>query len=170
VAIFSDLAPVVPILALAISLASVVISSLAYRRAGVAERVVAWLELSPTPRSDWFLATMHVKNPSHLQIKLTRLITEVTPDFKIANYGASLVTSAAGERLLPKDFEVKEYYIAMNCSTVVPSDGTGSVRFLIYQASFSRKSKVRIRLMYQTMEPKPRFKIIEAVARTRSEI
>jgi hypothetical protein len=58
----------------------------------------------------------------------------------------------------------------MPCSGVIPSDETASVRFLLYQASFSRKSKVRISVMYQTMEPKSRFKIIKTVARTRSEI
>jgi hypothetical protein len=168
------LAPVVSILALAVSLTSAVISGLAYRRAGAAERVVAWLELSRTTRREWMLATMRVKNPSRIQIKLVKLIIEVTPDFKMADYEASLADDGAGNRILPKEFEVKDHYVAMACSSqgkiVVPINDTASVRFLIYQASFSRKSKVHVGVMFETMEAKPRFKIIWTVAQIRSEI
>lgn len=168
------IASIVSILALAVSLASAVFSGLAYRRAGAAERVVAWLELSRTTRNEWLLATMHVKNPSLLQIRLVKLMIEVTPDFKMGDYEASLIDDGAGNRVLPKDFEVKDHYIAMPCSSrgkiVVPIDDTASVRFLIYQASFSRKSKVRVGVMFETMEPKPRFKVIQTSAQIRSEI
>jgi hypothetical protein len=161
----------VSILALAVSLASAVFSGLAYRRAGAAKRVVAWLELSRTTRSEWLLATMHVKNPSLLQIKLVKLIIEVTPDFKMGDYYASLIDDGLGNRILPKDFEVKDHYISMPCgNVVVPINETASFRFLIYQASFSRKSKVRVGVMFETMEAKPRFKIIQTSAQIRSEI
>jgi hypothetical protein len=164
----------VSILALTVSLAGAVISGLAYRRVVAAEQVAAWLEVSGTTRPEWMLATMHVKNPSRLQIKLVKLMIEVTPDFKMGDYEASLATNSLGERFLPKDFEVKEHCIAMPCSSqgkiVVPVGGTASVRFLIYQASFSRKSKVQIGLMFETMEATPRFKTIQTTARVRSEI
>ena len=168
------IASVVSILALVVSLTSAVISGLAYRRAGVAERVVAWLELSRTTRPEWMLATMRVKNPSRLQIKLAKLMIEVTPDFKMGDYEALLINDGFGNRILPKDFEVKDHYIAMPCSSkgkiVVPINDTVSVRFLIYQASFSRKSKVHVGLMYETMEAKPKFKTIQTSGQIRSEI
>jgi hypothetical protein len=168
------IAPVVSILAVALSLASVVISALAYRRAGAAERVVAWLELRRTTRSEWMLATMHVKNPSRLQIELVKLMIEVTPDFKMGDYEASLTDDGSGNRILPKDFEVKDHYIAMPCSSqgkiVVPINETATVRFLIYQASFSRKSRVHVGVMFKTLDAKPKSDIIWAVAQIRSEI
>jgi hypothetical protein len=164
----------VSILALTVSLAGAVISGLAYRRVVAAEQVLAWLEVSRTTRPEWILAIMHVKNPSRLQIKLFKLMIEVTPDFKMGNYEAALVTDPHGQRILPKDFEVKDHYVAMACSSqgkiVVPIGGTASVPFLIYQASFSRKSTVDIGLMFETMEAKPRFQTIQTTARVRREI
>jgi hypothetical protein len=170
----SDLASVVSILALAVSLASTFIAGLAYRRAGKAERVVAWLELSHTTRAEWLLATMHVKNPSRFQIELTKLAIEVTPDFRMGDYEAALIDDGSGNRILPKDFEVKDHYIAMPCSPrgniIVPINDTASVKFLIYQASFSRKFKVKVGVMYKTREEKPRGKIIWTFGQIRSNI
>jgi len=168
------MAPIVSILALAVSLASAVFSGLAYRRAGKAERVVAWLELRGTTRPEWMLATMHVKNPSRLEIKLMKFMIEVTPDFKMGDYEASLIDDGLGNRILPKDFVVKDHYVAMPCSSkgkiVVPINETASVPFLIYQASFSRKSKVHVGVMFETMDAKPKFVTIQTVAQIRSEI
>jgi hypothetical protein len=161
-------------LALAVSITSTIISALAYRRAGASERVRAWLGLQRTSRTDWMLATMHVINASRVQIKLHKFIIEVAPDFKMGDYESVVMDDGSGNRTLPKEFEVKELCIAMPCSSkgdiVVPTNGTVDVPFLIYQASFSRKSKVHVGIMYMTMEEKPSFKTIQTVARTRSEI
>lgn len=168
------IAVLVSILALAVSIASAVISWLAYRRAGASERVVGWLELRGTTQPHWMLAIMHVKNPSRLQVKLIKFMIEVAPDFKMGDYDASLVDDGSGNRILPKDFVVKDHCIAMPCSSkgdiVLPVNDTVSVPFLIYQASFSRKSKVRVGVMFETMEPEPKFKTIQTVGRIRSEI
>jgi hypothetical protein len=117
---------------------------------------------------------MHVRNPSRVKIQLVKLICEARPDFRLADHEAALVTQPDGTRILPKDFVVKDHYLAMPCSSdssiTVPIDGTISFPFLIYHASFSRRPKVHIGLMYQTMEAKPKFKIIKTVARIRGNI
>lgn len=165
----------IAILALAVSTGSLVIAALAYRRAGLAEHVIAWLELTQSSRSDWLIATMQVRNPSRLKIKLVKLMIEVRPDFRLADYEAALVDDGAGKRVLPKDFNVKDQYLAMPCSwsgssIIVPISGTAAYPFLIYHASFSRRAKVHVGLMFETMEPKPKFKIINTVGRIRSDI
>jgi hypothetical protein len=168
------LASAISISALLVSSGSLIVSWLAYRRVRAADRIVAWLELARSPRSDWLIATMHVRNPSRVKIQLVKLICEARPDFRLADHEAALVTQPDGTRILPKDFVVKDHYLAMPCSSdssiTVPIDGTISFPFLIYHASFSRRPKVHIGLMYQTMEAKPKFKIIKTVARIRGNI
>jgi hypothetical protein len=160
---------VLPLLALAISAGSLLVSTLAYRRAGASEKVIAWLELAPTTQHEWTLATMHVKNPSRLQIKLSKLIVKL-PDFRMADYESVLEDDGRGNRILPKEFSPKEHYISMPCAgRTIANDSTASLSFLLFQPSFSRKKYVTVGVMWQTMESRPKFKTIWTKVRTRSD-
>jgi hypothetical protein len=162
----------IPFLALAVSAGSLAVAVLAYRRAGASERVIAWVELTTTSQADWYLATIHVKNPSRLQINLTKLLVEL-PDFRIADYESVLNDDGAGNRFLPDKFEPKELCIGMPCSTrgniAIKPDDAASIPFLLYQPSFSRRKHVKIGIMWQTMESNPKFKTLWTKTRTRSD-
>jgi hypothetical protein len=162
----------IPFLALAVSAGSLAVAVLAYRRAGASERVIAWLELVKTTQAEWYVATMHVKNPSRLQINLTKLMVEI-PDFRIADYESVLKDDGHGNRILPDRFEPSELCIGMPCSArgsiAIKPDEAASIPSLFYQPSFSRRKHVKIGIAWQTMESKPKFKALWTKTRTRSD-
>jgi hypothetical protein len=156
----------VPFFALLISSASLVVSLLAYRRAGAAEKPIVWIELASSPRPDWFIATIFIRNPSSKTLQAEKLIVFL-PEFYLGDYSKALQTDPSGKRSLPRDFDVANRYVAMSCNFDIPPGSTSSFMFLIYQAPFSRALKTKVRVMVHTKEANPKTRIIGAVARFR---
>ena len=159
------------ILALAISTGSLIVSALAYRRAGASERVNAWIEIGRSDQPEWMIGTLHVQNRSREKIVLNKLFVQAFPDFHLANYYEALVTTDSGERTLPKRFDGLELYIGMPISppvSILPSESK-AYQFLLHHASYSRLAKVKVGLIFESLTPKPSFRTITMVARTRSQ-
>jgi hypothetical protein len=156
----------VPLFALLISAASLVVSFLAYRRAGAAEKPIVWVELASSPRPDWFIGTIFIRNPSGKMLQAEKLMI-TPPEFYLSDYAKALQTEPNGERALPRDFDVGGLFIAMPCNFNVGPGSTSSFTFLIYKALFSRALKTEVRVMIHTKEASPKTRIIRAVVRFR---
>lgn len=162
----SWITPLISALALAVSLSSFFVSWRMSRRTINAERVTAWIELAATGSSEWLLATVSVKNPSHLDIKVEKLSIGL-PDFRLGDLGQASVDDGMGGRILPKEITVKDHHTAMPFELAVGAGETSMGRFLIYQPARSRKRYAKVAVMYWTMEPKPRWRILPITVRTR---
>jgi hypothetical protein len=139
------------------------VSLLAYRRAGAAEKPIVWIELAGSPRPDWFIATIFIRNGSSIVFHAEKLMASL-PEFYLGDYSKALQTDPSGKRALPRDFAVPELYVAMSCNFDIPPGSTSSFMFLIFKASFSRALKTKVKVMIHTKEANPKTRIIGAVA------
>lgn len=138
------------------------------RRTIDAERVTAWIELSGISSSEWLLATVTVKNPSHVDIKVEKLSISL-PDFRLGDLSEVTVDDGAGNRVLPKDISVKSHYTAMSFDLAVGSGKTNKGQVLIYQPARSRKKFAKLNVMYWTMEPNKKWRILPIAVKTRPD-
>lgn len=139
------------------------------RRTIDAQRVTAWIELAATGSSEWLLAAVSVKNPSHLDIKVQKLGISL-PDFRLGDLDEASVDDGLGNRVLPKEINVKNHYAAMSFVLPVGAGETNKGKFLIYQPARSRKRQAQVQVMYWTMEPKPKWRILPITVRTRPDL
>jgi len=143
------------------------------QRAIDAEKVTAWIELQATGSSEWLLATLSVKNPSRNDIKIQKISIGI-PDFRLADLEDASVDDGKGNRVLPKNIEVKNHSIGMPLSkhgnVAVPSGETIQAKFLIYQPAHSQKRKTKVNVMYWTMEPVQQWRILPVTVQTRSDL
>lgn len=156
-------------LALVVSLSSFFVSWRMSRRTINAESVTAWIELHSTENTEWYLATLTVKNPSHCDIRVQKLGIDL-PDFRLGDLDEASVDDGLGNRILPKVFAVKNHYAAMSFALVVGAGETSKGKILIYQPARSRKRHARVSVMYWTMEPKPKWRILPVTVRTRPDL
>jgi hypothetical protein len=156
-------------LALIVSTSRFLVSWRMSRRTIDAQRVTAWIELISTGSSERFLATVTVKNPSHLDIKVAKLGIDL-PDFRLGDLDEASVDDGMGNRVLPKGIKVKSHYAAMPLELAVHAGETDKRQFLIYQPTRSQKKQAQVRVMYWTMEPKRTWRILPVTVRTRPDL
>jgi hypothetical protein len=156
----------VPLFALLISAASLVVSLLAYRRAGAADKPIVWIELAISPRPDWFIATIFIRNPSSKTLHAQKLMV-TPPEFFLGDYARALQTEPDGKRALPPDLDVADRFVAMPCEIDIPPGTTASFRFLLFKALFSRALKTKVRVMIHTKEANPKIQIFRTTVRFR---
>lgn len=160
---------VIAALALLVSCASLFVSWRMSRRTIDAERVTAWIELNATGSAEWLLATISVKNPSHLDIKVEKLGVNL-PDFRLGDLDEASVDDGLGSLVLPKEIALKNHYTAMPFKLAVGAGETSKGEFLIYQPARSLMRQARVSVMYWTMEPKPKWRILPVTVRTRPDM
>lgn len=157
---------IISALALVVSLSSFFISWRMARRTIDAQKVTAWIDLGS---DEWFVANLSVKNQSHVDIKVQKLGIDL-PDFRLGNLDEASVDDGLGNRVLPKAIAVKSHYAAMPLPLDVGAGETSKAQFLIYQPARSRKRKARVSVMYWTMEPKQKWRILPIIVKTRSDL
>jgi hypothetical protein len=161
-----ELRDVVSGLALCVSLASFYVSW----RTAQKSNVNAWIELAALEDREWHLATLTVKNPSHLDIAVKKVDISL-PDFRLGDLNEALVTSPSGERSLPKTIGITPQSLVLSFNDfTVAADAKTVKQFLVYQPSHNRKKTAVVRVMYATREPKPKWVILPVKIRTRSDI
>lgn len=153
-------------LALLVSSCSLFVSWRMSRRTIEAERVNAWIELAATSSSEWLLASVSVKNPSHLDIKVQKLSIDL-PDFRLGDLSEAIVDDRMEKRILPK--EIQNRYTAMPFEMAVGAGETSNGKCLIYQPASSHRRATKVSVMYWTMEPRPKWRILRINVRTRPD-
>ena len=160
----------------ALSFAALIVSGLSfyvswrnYRRLANAERVTAWIELK-RHGTEWSLATLSVKNPSSVGIKVSKIVIDI-PDFRVAGIDEASIEDGYGNITLPSKITLESPVTGLQLpdpGTMVASGETKAIRFLIFQPSHNRKRSTNVRVMYWTMEPKPKWRILPVTVTMRS--
>jgi hypothetical protein len=154
-------------LALAVSSCSLLISWRVARRTIDAEKITAWIELGASGNPQWLVATLSVKNPSPIDIKVQKVSIDL-PDFRLGDIVEASVDDGMGNRILPKDFTVKDNCIGMPLPMDVGAGETSKSKFLIFQPAHSQRRSTKVNVMYWTMEPKQKWRILPVHVETRS--
>lgn len=151
----------IAIAALIVAGLSLLVSWLNYRRLSAAERVTAWIDLKQHGTSEYSLATLNVKNPSGISIKLTKLAIDV-PDFRLAGVDEASIEDGYGNIVLPSKIRLESPVTGLFLSEpmVIASSETKTFKFLIFQPAHNSKRSTGVRVMYSTMEPKPKWRIL----------
>jgi hypothetical protein len=160
---------VISALALGASGYSLFIAKRTAQRAIDAEKITAWIELNATGDPRWFCATVTVKNPSPVGIKVQKISID-PPDFRLGDIDAASVDDGMGNRILPKDFTVKEHCLAMPLRMSIGASETDNATFLIYQPAHSQRRSTKLKLMYWTMEPEQKWRILPVTVNRRSNL
>ena len=158
--------PLIAALALAVSGCSLFISWRMAHHTIAAERVTAWIELGLTGNPEWLVATLSVKNPSPNDIKVQKISIGL-PDFRLGDIVEASIDNGKGNRILPKEFTVKNHSIGMPLPLAIGAGETGKSNFLIYQPAHSRRRSTKVNVMYWTLEPKQKWRILPVRIETR---
>jgi hypothetical protein len=164
----NEMSVIISALALVVSLASLLITWRMSRRTINAQKVTAWIELE-SRTGEWFLANLSVKNQSHLDIKIQKVAIGL-PDFRLADLNEALVQSGSGELHLPTQITIKNFYSAMPLLLDVGAGETGKAKFLVHQPAHSRRRATRVSVMYWTMEPSQKWRILQVSVKTRADL
>jgi hypothetical protein len=121
------------------------------------ERPYASLQLART-HPEWFLATLTITNPSRLVIKLEKLAISL-PDFRWAHLPTSMDAEWKTESIIGAPVP--------NGPIFLKPGESADVKFAVFQALHSRKKTANVQAYYHTMEPKPKWRSVQASARTR---
>ena len=155
-------------LALLVASVSLYISWSTARSAKAEKAVNAWITLARSS-SEWWLATLNVKNGSHLDIEIEKLGVDL-PDYRLGELSqAKQITAPDGT---PAGFDMAgvDHCLAMAFKSTVTAGETLQRKFFLYQPAHSRRKSVKVSVMYWTLEPKRRWRILPVGVRTRSDL
>lgn len=155
-------------LALLVSAISLFISYRTSQRTKAEKAVNAWIELTRST-SEWWLATLTVRNNSHIDIAIEKLGVE-PPDFLIGDLGKAQMRSAPdGSEKTEVNLGSDAQYLAGPFKLSVPAGETREGKFMLYQPTYSQRKGTKVRVMYWTLEPKRRWCILSVAVRTRGD-
>jgi hypothetical protein len=153
-------------LALCVSALSLYISW----RTAQKSNVSAWVDIVPAQEREWHLATLTVKNPSHLDIAVKKVGISL-PDFRLADMNDVLVDDGYGNRVLPATIKFNPQSLLLSFdSLTVAAGGTTTKQFLIFQPAHSAKKMAIVTVAYSTKEPKPKWRSLPVRVVTRSSL
>lgn len=155
-------------LALIVAGLSLYISWGTAQRAKAEKSVNAWIGLARI-NTEWFLATLYVKNASHLGIDIEKLGVS-GPDFHLGNAAQLKTITAADGTQTGLDPSAAEHYLAMSFKVNVPVGEALEKQFLLHQPAHSQRRATKVTMMYQTLEPKKRWVLLPISVRTRNDL
>jgi len=118
---------------------------------------------------EWWQAKLNVENHSHLGIDIEKL-TVGMPDYRLGIWSdAKWVVSPGGNTTL-LDIEKVAHHLAMPFKFTVAAGETLQGDFLLHQPAHSRRKSVKVSVMYWTLEPKRKWRILPVTVKTRSDL
>jgi hypothetical protein len=155
-------------LALLVSAISLIISYRTSQRTKAEKAVNAWIELTRST-SEWWVATLNVRNNSHIDIAIEKLGVE-PPDFLIGDLSKAQVRTAPdGSGKTEVKLAADAQYLSGPFELSVPAGETKDGKFMLYQAPYSQRKGTKVKVMYWTLEPKRRWCILPVAVRTRGD-
>ena len=155
-------------LALVVASLSLYISWSTARRAKAEKAVNAWITLT-RPGPDWWLATLNVKNGSHLGIEIEKLGVD-PPDYRLGDLSQAKQITAPDGTPTGIDMAGVDHCLAMSFKFTVAAGETLQRKFLLHQPAHSRRKSTKVSVMYWTLEPKRQWCILPVMVRTRSDL
>jgi hypothetical protein len=153
--------------ALCVSAYSLFIARRTAQRAIDAEKVSAWIEIAKSSDKEWFVCTVHVKNPSRHDIKLEKLSVDL-PDFRIADVWAAYETSSSGEVVLKQKVEIEPKDLILPLSLTIKTGETKEKTFCLYQPAHSQQKSTKVNVMYWTLEPVQQWRSLPVTVEIRT--
>jgi hypothetical protein len=155
-------------LALIVSSLSLLISWRTSQQAKAEKSVNAWITLT-RHGTEWWLATLNVKNGSHLGIETESLSVDL-PDYRlgILLQAKQIVTDFRMTGIL--DMAGVDHHLAMPFKLTVNAGETLQGQFLLHQPAHSRRKSTKISVMYWTLEPRRRLRALPVRVQTRSDL
>lgn len=154
-------------LALVIASLSLLISWSTARRTKAEKAVNAWITLARSG-AEWWLATLNVKNGSHLGIEIEKLGVDL-PDYRLVDLSQAKQITALDGTPTAIDMAGVDYCLAMPFKFTVAAGETLQRNFVLHQPAHSRRKSAKISVMYWTLEPKRRWRILPVIVKTRSD-
>ncbi|MCK1636497.1 hypothetical protein IVA95_02550 [Bradyrhizobium sp. 157] len=155
-------------LALIVSSLSLYISWNTARRAKAEKAVNAWITIT-RPDPEWWLATLNLKNGSHLGIEIEKLGVDL-PDYRLGDLSQAKQITAPDGKPTGIDMAGVDHCLAMPFKFSVAAGETLQRNFLLHQPAHSRRKSAEVSVMYWTLEPKRRWRILPVMVQTRSDL
>ncbi|MET3842244.1 hypothetical protein [Bradyrhizobium sp. OAE829] len=149
-------------LALIVAGLSLYISWSTARQTRAEKSVNAWITLARL-NTEWWIATLNVKNASPLGIQIEKLGVD-PPDYRLAHLSEG---NAEGTSL---DLSIMVQGFALAFDLNVPPGETLERKFLLYQPAHSRRISTNVTVMYWTLEAKQRWVLLRVKVQTRSNL
>jgi hypothetical protein len=158
-------------IALLISAGGVGLSIFALWRTHAAEKPIAWLVIQASGIPDCWIANINLRNRSKVTLRAHSVSVPIRTvpiskkqDFFLGDYETAWCTTASGERVLSSDLASrgKSFKLSFDAppSKAVQPDEVGTFPVLLFRGTLSHATSVRMQFCIQTMEAKPRFKIL----------
>jgi hypothetical protein len=155
-------------LALVVASVSLYISWSSTRRAKAEKAVNAWITLARSG-AEWWLATLNVKNGSHLDIDIEKLAVDL-PDYRLGDLSQAKQITAPDSTPTGIDMGGVDHCLAMSFKFTVAAGETLQRQFLLHQPAHSPRKSTKVKVMYWTLEPKRRWRILPVMVKTRSDL
>jgi hypothetical protein len=157
-------------LAIIMSGLSLVISYRTAKRVRAEKAVLAWITLA---RSDmeWWLATLSMKNNSHLDIEVESLHPEHL-EIRVGDFTKTKPAQATDSGKLEHQLKMpfKLAVLKMPFKLAVAAGETKEGKFLLYQPAHSRVKKTNVNVWYKTLEAKQRRFCLRIEVQMRSDL
>jgi hypothetical protein len=157
-------------LAIIMSGLSLVISYRTAKRVRAEKAVLAWITLA---RSDmeWWLATLSIKNNSHLDIEVESLHPEHL-EIRVGDFTKTKPAQATDSGKLEHQLKMpfKLAVLKMPFKLAVAAGETKEGKFLLYQPAHSRVKKTNVNVWYKTLEAKQRRFCLRIEVQMRSDL
>jgi hypothetical protein len=157
-------------LAIIMSGLSLVISYRTAKRVRAEKAVIAWITLA---RSDmeWWLATLSIKNNSHLDIEVESLHPEHL-EIRVGDFTKTKPAQATDSGKLEHQLKMpfKLAVLKMPFKLAVAAGETKEGKFLLYQPAHSRVKKTNVNVWYKTLEAKQRRFCLRIEVQMRSDL
>jgi hypothetical protein len=155
-------------LALVVASFSLYISWSTARRAKAEKAVNAWITHTRAG-AEWWLATLNVKNGSHLGIEIEKVAVD-PPDYRLGSLWQTKPITAPDGTASGLDTAAVEHCLAMPFKCTVAAGETMQHNFLLHQPAHSLRKSAKVSVMYWTLEPKRRWRILPVMVQTRSDL
>jgi hypothetical protein len=169
---------IISALALGVSIFSLAVTLFMAWRTAAAERPLAWVKLEPTEKADCWLATIHLRNRSKLDLRAHSVWVPITAgpvtrkqDFWMLDYGKELTTAQDGKRVILDSLDHLDRHLKVSferSAPVQPGD-TGAVSVLLIRSGLSAATIVKMSFCMEEMKPRPRLKTMSLTANIPSE-
>ena len=127
--------------------------------------------IQATRTPDCWIANINLRNRSKVTLRAVSVSVPITAvpiskkqDFILGDYEAAMVHSDSGERVLSPDLAGRGCFFKLVFDTppnrTVQPEEVGSFPVLLFRGPLSHASWVKIQFCIQTMEAKPRFKML----------
>lgn len=155
-------------LALVVASLSLLISWRTSQRVKAENAVNVWIDFQ-LAQPEWWVATLNVENNSHLGIEVEKLSVDL-PDYRLGDVSKAKLIVAPDGTPTGLVTTAIDHHLAMPFKFNVTAGDTQQRKFLLHQPAHSRRKSAKVRVMYWTLEPKRRRRILQVIVKTRSNM